>query len=70
MQFKQIPLIQPSGVQPYTPHGGRPQGPALQAMLGGRTLFGFNPQDIQRRAQLSARVSGQRVPSLLDILLR
>jgi len=67
VQFKPIPLVQPSGIQPYTPHGGRPPGPALNAMLAGRTLFGYNPMDVQRAAQVAA---GKPRVSLLDMLLR
>lgn len=61
-RFSPIPLIQPSGVQPYAPAGGQMPGPALMAMLAGRTLFGFNPADTKRAAQKTA----QRPRSLLD----
>ena len=50
-----IPLIQPSGIQPYAQAGGQLPGPALNAMLAGRTLYGVNPQDPQRQSQAMAR---------------
>lgn len=62
-RFKPIPLISPSGVQPYTQAGGRPPGPALDAMLAGRTLFGINPMDAVRGSQSMAK---RRPRSLLD----
>jgi hypothetical protein len=39
--------------QPYRqqPGMGRAPGPALDAMTRGRTLFGQNPQDLQRQLQ-------------------
>jgi hypothetical protein len=62
-RFQPIPLIQPSGVQPYHQAGGQLPGPALTAMLGGRTLFGANPMDAKRASQAMAR---RRPRSLLD----
>lgn len=59
-----IPLISPSGIQPYAQTGGQMPGPALSAMQAGTSLFGFNPMDFQRAAQKTAR----RPPSLLDTL--
>lgn len=64
-QFKPIPLILPSGVQPYSVAGGQPQGAALQAMLRGGTLFGVNPADVRRATQVGAQ---QRPRSVLDML--
>lgn len=64
-RFKPIPLIQPSGVQPYTQAGGRPAGPALDAMLRGGTLFGANPMDVVRGSQSMAK-RRPRPRSLLD----
>lgn len=66
---RQQPISPFAMQQPYSRAGGQAPGPALTAMLAGRTLFGFNPQDTQRRAQLAARASGQQ-PSLLSMLLR
>lgn len=43
--------------QPYRQGGTRPQGPALAAMLGGRTLFGQNPMDAQREIERRQRLS-------------
>lgn len=54
--------------QPYSQAGGQMPGPALSAMLGGRTLGGYNPIDAQRQMQKATR--GQQQPSLLDMLLR
>jgi hypothetical protein len=61
--YKPIPLIQPSGIQPYAQAGGQLPGPALQAMLAGRTLFGSNPMDAVRAAQAMQK---RRPRSLLD----
>lgn len=65
-----IPLVQPSGIQPYHAAGGQMPGPALQAMLGGRTLFGMNPQDAMRGMQVASRQRGPQELSLLESLLR
>lgn len=54
-RFDPIPLVQPGGVQPYTQAGGREPGPALLAMLAGRTAGGFNPQDVRRQSQAMAK---------------
>jgi hypothetical protein len=54
-RFQPIPLIQPSGVQPYQQAGGQMPGPALTAMQAGRTLFGVNPQDVVRQSQSMAK---------------
>lgn len=62
-RFQPIPLIQPSGVQPYTVAGGQAPGPALDAMMRGRTLYGVNPQDVVRQSQSMAR---RRPRSILD----
>lgn len=64
--FKPISLIHPGGYQPYSRAGGQAPGPALSAMLAGRSLHGWNPQDIARGAQMA----GRRRPTLLDLLLR
>jgi hypothetical protein len=50
-RYPQIPLIQAGGHQPYAKAGGQMPGPALLAMLGGRTLGGYNPQDVTRSLQ-------------------
>lgn len=65
-RFQPIPLISPSGIQPYAQAGGQLPGPALAAMLRGTSLFGFNPADFQRAAQKTAK----RPPSLFDVLRR
>lgn len=65
-RFSPIPLIQPSGIQPYAQAGGQLPGPALAAMLRGTSLFGMNPQDFVRAAQKTSK----RPPSLLDALQR
>jgi len=62
-RYQPIPLISPSGIQPYAPAGGQLPGPALTAMTAGRTLFGFNPQDAKRASQSMAK---RRPRSLLD----
>lgn len=56
-RFPSVPLLEPGGAQPYSPHGGQAPGPALHAMKGGSTLFGVNPMDVQRKAQVAARGS-------------
>jgi hypothetical protein len=66
-RFDPIPLVQPGGVQPYTQAGGREPGPALMAMLAGRTAGGFNPMDAQRSSQAMAK---RRPRTLLDTLQR
>lgn len=68
-RYPEIPLIQAGGVQPYAPAGGREPGPALQAMTGGRTLFGLNPMDAQRQSVAMAR-RRPRPSTLLDSLAR
>lgn len=65
--IRQQPISPFSLQQPYSPAGGQMPGPALSAMLGGRTLGGYNPIDAQRQMQKSTR--GPQ-PSLLDMLLR
>lgn len=56
MEFKPIPLIQPSGMQPYhAATGAQLPGPALLAMLRGSTFSGANPIDAKRGAQKAAR---------------
>lgn len=67
VQFRPIPLVQPSGIQPY--HGSTPQipGPALMAMLAGRTASGFNPADLTRATQKAAH---RRPVTLLGMLAR
>lgn len=62
-RYQPIPLIQPSGVQPYAPAGGQLPGPALSAMKAGTTLFGSNPMDVKRASQSMAK---RRPRSLLD----
>jgi hypothetical protein len=66
-RFDPIPLVQPGGIQPY--HGSTPSqpGPALTAMLAGRTAGGMNPADITRRSQAMAK---RRPRTLLDTLGR
>lgn len=66
-RYRPIPLVQAGGIQPY--HGSTPQAPgmALTAMLAGRSAAGFNPMDVQRGAQKTAR---RRPVSLLDTLSR
>lgn len=59
-RFDPIPIVQPGGVQPYSPQGGREPGQALLAMLAGRTFGGFNPMDVQR-SLLSTLSSGHNV---------
>lgn len=71
MQFKPIPLVQAGGIQPY--HGSTPQipGPALLAMLAGRTAGGYNPMDARRAVQKQARPRARgQGSSLLDSLMR
>jgi hypothetical protein len=58
-----IPILQPGGYQPYAPAGGQMPGPALLAMLGGRTLGGINPQDAWRQMQATSNE-----PTLLSSL--
>lgn len=65
MQHKPILPVTAGGVQPYARAGGQPPGPALTAMLAGRTLYGFNPQDIVRNAQ-----TARPQLTLLDLLRR
>lgn len=68
MQYKPIPIVQSGGIQPY--HGSTPQipGPALAAMLAGRTASGYNPADITRATQ---KKSGQQqLSGLLAMLAR
>lgn len=64
---KPIPLVQMGGMQPY--HGMTPSapGPALLAMLAGRTASGWNPADITRAVQKQA---GKGSSSLLLSLSR
>jgi len=53
--------------QPYR-GGARPQTQALQAMLRGRTLGGFNPKDVERgvaRMQRARQAWGKRAPRLV-----
>lgn len=64
---RQQPIGPFAAQQPYSLAGGQQPGPALTAMLGGRTLFGVNPMDVQRNAQTAGR---QRPVSLLEMLLR
>lgn len=66
-RYQPIPLVQFGGIQPF--HGSTPQQPgmALSAMMAGRTGSGFNPMDVQRAAQKTAR---RRPASLLDTLAR
>lgn len=57
-------LIQPTRrTQPYRAEGGRAPGPALTAMLNGRSLYGQNPMDMMRQAQI-------RPGSLAALLMR
>lgn len=63
--FQPIPIINPGGYQPFSKAGGQMPGPALVAMLAGRTAGGYNPMDAVRAAQMA-----RRQPSLLDLLLR
>lgn len=65
VQYKPIPIIHPGGYQPYARAGGQAPGPALVAMLAGRTAGGQNPMDAVRGAQVA-----RRRPTLLDLLLR
>jgi hypothetical protein len=58
-RFDPIPLIQPSGHQPYAPAGGQMPGPALLAMLRGADFSGNNPVDPWRALQAAA---GKRQP--------
>lgn len=46
--YTPTPATQPYRQQPGT---ARQPGPALAAMQQGRTLFGHNPQDLQRQLQ-------------------
>lgn len=62
-----LPLVQPSGLQPYHGAMARFPGPALDAMQGGRTLFGMNPADTRRALQVASR---RRPASLLESLVR
>lgn len=64
-RFDPLPLIQFGGFQPYQGQQGREQGPALLAMLAGRTAGGWNPMDVTRNLQ---RVAGNQ-PSLLASLM-
>lgn len=66
-RFQPIPLVHAGGFQPY--HGSTPQvpGPALQAMMAGRTASGWNPMDVTRATQKAAR---RRPASLLETLTR
>jgi hypothetical protein len=66
-RFDPIPLVHPGGIQPYAQAGGREPGPALTAMLAGRTAGGINPMDVQRRSQSMAK---RRPRTLLDTLGR
>jgi hypothetical protein len=63
---RQQPISPFAGQQPYSLAGGQAPGPALTAMLAGRTLFGQNPMDVRRNAQ----TAGQQPMSLLQMLLR
>jgi hypothetical protein len=64
-RFDPIPLVQPGGIQPF--HGSTPSepGPALLAMLKGRTAGGIHPLDAQRTSQAMAK---RRPRTLLDTL--
>lgn len=65
-RFDPIPLVQPSGIQPYHgATGAQLPGPALLAMLKGSTASGFNPADAKRGAQRLAR---GRPRTVLDTL--
>lgn len=66
--LKPIPLFNPGGYQPYSTAGGQAPGPALSAMLAGRTLYGQNPMDAVRGSSKTARSGTNR--SLLQSLLR
>jgi hypothetical protein len=67
---RQQPISPFAMQQPYSRAGGQAPGPALSAMLAGRTLFGMNPMDAQRGAQRTARPGAQHWQSLLASLLR
>lgn len=65
-RYPSVPLLQPGGHQPYDASSAQTPGPALTAMLAGRTASGQNPQDAWRRMQATA---GRR-RTLLDLLMR
>jgi hypothetical protein len=67
---RQRPISPFAMSQPYSRAGGQAPGPALSAMLAGRTLYGMNPMDAQRAAQTASRPGTQQLQSLLASLLR